>query len=69
MPNAGISEHRRFFLFCAGTVFYVALLGNMLEHGENMRFRVQTDPLLYLAALQVAALIRRPSRGRNSRAG
>ncbi|WP_372847131.1 hypothetical protein [Pontiella sp.] len=48
---------RTLFLFCAGTVLYVALLGNVLEHGENMRFRVQTDPLLYLAALVAA---RRP---------
>jgi hypothetical protein len=40
-----------FHLFCVGTVLYTALLGNALEHGENMRFRVQTDPLLYLAAL------------------
>jgi hypothetical protein len=40
-----------FSTFCVGTVFYVAILGNFMEHGENMRFRVQTDPLLYVAAL------------------
>ncbi len=43
-----------FYLFCAGTVLYIALIGNGLEHGENMRFRVQTDPLLYLAAIHMA---------------
>jgi hypothetical protein len=48
------ASERILFLFSAGTVLYVALLGNCLEHGENMRFRVQTDPLLYLAALLAA---------------
>lgn len=33
--------------FMLMTIWYVALLGNMMEYGENNRFRVQTDPLLY----------------------
>ena len=68
-PLAG--KHKRtavpvFYLFCVGTVFYTALLGNALEHGENMRFRVQTDPLLYLAALYVLRQIRLRRAGRGS---
>ncbi|MDF1562819.1 MAG: glycosyltransferase family 39 protein [Deltaproteobacteria bacterium] len=40
-----------FLAFLVLTVLYVALLGNALEYGENNRFRVQTDLLLYLAVI------------------
>jgi hypothetical protein len=50
-PSYPSGGQRLFFIFCFSTVLYAAILGNLLEHGENMRFRVQTDPLLYLAAL------------------
>jgi hypothetical protein len=59
----GESERPALFLFCFGTVFYIAVLGNFMEHGENMRFRVQTDPLLYMAAL--TALLHISRRFRN----
>jgi hypothetical protein len=29
-------------------VLYVAILGNAVEWGENNRFRVMTDPLIFL---------------------
>jgi hypothetical protein len=47
----GGAGRRGFFIFCFATVLYAAVIGNLLEHGENMRFRVQTDPLLFLAAI------------------
>jgi hypothetical protein len=50
---------RLFFLFCLATVLYAAVIGNLLEHGENMRFRVQTDPLLLLAAVYSIDCLRR----------
>jgi hypothetical protein len=36
------------FIFMTMTVLYVAVLGNSLEYGENNRFRVETDPLIFL---------------------
>ncbi len=36
------------FVFMTFTVMYVAVLGNALEYGENNRFRVETDPLIFL---------------------
>jgi len=39
------------YLFMAFAVFYVAIIGNAVEWGENNRFRVMTDPLLYLLFL------------------
>jgi len=33
------------------TIFYVFIVGNLLEFNENNRFRVMTDPLLFLAVL------------------
>lgn len=40
-----------FFSFMVLTVLFVAIMGNALEVGENNRFRVQTDILLYLAVI------------------
>lgn len=37
--------------FMALTVLYVAVLGNAMECGENHRFRVETDPLIFLLAV------------------
>ncbi len=39
--------------FMVFTVLYVAVVGNAFERGENNRFRVETDPLLYLSVLLV----------------
>ena len=36
------------FIFMTFTVVYIAVLGNALEYGENNRFRVETDPLIFL---------------------
>lgn len=41
------------YLFMLGTIWYVALLGNFMEYGENNRFRAETDPLMYLAVCLV----------------
>ena len=38
-----------YYGFMVMTIFYVAIIGTCFEYGENQRFRVQTDPLLYLA--------------------
>jgi len=49
--------------FLAGTIGYVALVGNLLELGENNRFRFETDPLsvclLGLALTGAARAVRR----------
>ncbi|MEM8933998.1 MAG: hypothetical protein AAGE94_22595, partial [Acidobacteriota bacterium] len=42
-----------FLLFAATTIAYVGLVGNTFELGENHRFRVVTDPLLFVATLAV----------------
>jgi hypothetical protein len=39
------------FLFLVMTIFFLALVGNSIETGENNRFRVLTDPLLVIAAV------------------
>lgn len=39
------------FLFMVLAVFYVAVVGNFIDVGENNRFRMETDPLLFLAIL------------------
>lgn len=36
------------FIFMTMTVMYVAIIGNAVEYGENNRFRVMTDPLIFL---------------------
>jgi hypothetical protein len=36
------------YVFMTYTVLYVAILGNAVEWGENNRFRVMTDPLIFL---------------------
>jgi len=47
-----------FILF---TIIYSALVGNLLEAGENNRFRFETDPLsLVLLGLALTHLLRRP---------
>jgi len=40
-----------FYQFLVLTIFYVFIVGNLLEFNENNRFRVMTDPLLFLAVL------------------
>jgi hypothetical protein len=63
---AGLSS-----VFMALTVLYVAVLGNALEYGENNRFRVATDPLIYLlvvvACRDMGARAMRKWRGRSAR--
>ena len=54
MKSGDHSEHLLILGFMVVTILYVAIVGNFLEHGENNRFRVQTDPLLYLAFVMVA---------------
>ena len=39
-----------FLSFMVLTILYVAVIGNTFESGENERFRVQTDPILYLVS-------------------
>jgi len=38
-------------LFMTLTILYVAVLGNCMEYGENNRFRVEVDPLLFCMAV------------------
>jgi hypothetical protein len=46
--------------FLCSTIVYVALVGNLLEAGENNRFRFETDPLsLVLAGLALTRVLRR----------
>lgn len=42
------------FVFMTMTVMYVAVVGNAVEIGENNRFRVETDPLIFLLAVVMA---------------
>ena len=42
------------FIFMTFTVIYVAVLGNAFEYGENNRFRVETDPLIFLLGAIIA---------------
>lgn len=61
------SNHDRSALLVPGfmvlTIWYVALLGNLVEYGENNRFRVQTDPMLFtLLCLSIASILRQWSR-------
>jgi hypothetical protein len=39
-------EQRLLLMFCAGTIAFVAVVGNTLNALENMRLRFMTDPLL-----------------------
>jgi hypothetical protein len=39
------------FVFMVITIVYVAVVGNCFELGENNRFRVMTDPLLFVATV------------------
>ncbi len=39
------------FVFMTMTVMYIAVLGNAVEYGENNRFRVMTDPYIFLLAI------------------
>lgn len=41
-----ISAHDLTVLFMLGNIIYVACIGNLIEVGENQRFRFLTDPLL-----------------------
>ena len=40
-----------FPLFLLGTLFYVLLVGNAFEHGENQRFRFLVSPVFFIIAL------------------
>jgi hypothetical protein len=39
-------EQRLLLMFCAGTIAFVAVVGNTLNALENMRLRFMTDPLI-----------------------
>lgn len=39
------------YLFMTYSVLYVAFIGNTFELGENNRFRVMTDPLIFMLAI------------------
>jgi hypothetical protein len=52
-------EQRLLAGFLVGTIAYVALVGNLLELGENNRFRVETDPLsVCLIGVALTAVLR-----------
>ena len=62
-PGARLDASGRLLVgFLCFTIAYVAVIGNLLELGENNRFRFETDPLslclLGLALSYAAALIR-----------
>lgn len=44
-------QQRVFFSFMVLTILYVTVLSIGFDYAENNRFRVQTDPLLYLATI------------------
>jgi 4-amino-4-deoxy-L-arabinose transferase-like glycosyltransferase len=66
IASLGMSWRRRAdaaratIVFCVGTVLWVALVGNQLEVGENNRFRLLTEPILWALAAAVfeACLVR-----------
>jgi hypothetical protein len=63
--SAGLRPSQRALLaFMCFTTAYVAVVGNLLELGENNRFRFETDPFsLVLLGVSVDALWRRFRRG------
>lgn len=63
----GVVPHEWWFLLSCYA--YVALTANLAEHGENMRFRLGVEPLIW--ALSVATIARLPSilGGRLEKAG
>lgn len=67
--RAGWSDRRVVFLFLALTVLYVAVVGVLLEVGENDRFRVMVEPLLLVATAVVVHRGWRRWRRRAGRAG
>ncbi|MBI4843168.1 MAG: hypothetical protein HY809_02435 [Nitrospirae bacterium] len=62
------------FIFMTMVVLYVAVLGNIVETGENNRFRVETDPLIFLLTavmcrdlyMNIARLRRRPDANKSA---
>jgi hypothetical protein len=38
-------------LFCLFTIIFVAIFGNLLEYGENNRFRMMIDPLFWVVVV------------------
>ena len=48
--------------FLWSTVVYVAVVGNLLEIGENNRFRLYTDPLVLVFVVALAVALRRRRR-------
>lgn len=59
-----LAAARATFLFVAGTVAYSVVASNVVELGENNRFRFETDPLVCaaVAALITAGLVARRRR-------
>jgi hypothetical protein len=46
------------YAFMVSMVAYVALVANLSEHGENMRFRLSVEPLLWISsAVGLGALV------------
>lgn len=56
------------FLFLAGNIAYVTLIGVLLEVGENNRFRYQIEPLLFVAVAAAINMLWR-EHGRRSKTG
>jgi hypothetical protein len=62
------------YLFMLGVIAYVALVSNLAEYGENMRFRLAVEPLIWVSSafgVSIAAGILRRTlqRGTGARAG
>jgi hypothetical protein len=50
-------------VYLYGTLAYVFVVGNLFENYENMRFRFETEPLLWSALVLMAALMLQRQRG------
>ena len=46
--DSSTREIRRVLLLLAGTIAYLAVVSSISEHGENMRFRLSVEPLLWI---------------------
>ena len=52
-----LSVAQRSFVLIAVTVAYATVIGNVLEFGENNRFRFETDPLVCVAIVAFASRV------------
>jgi hypothetical protein len=41
-------NNKHIILFCLLTIFYIAIITNLLDFGENSRFRFETNPLYFI---------------------